>query len=63
MPMGAHPRVAALKYCRHKDRGATLVAEITSGPRSELGRTVHIPLTRASLPMLQELVAKLREDV
>jgi hypothetical protein len=55
------PRVAKLEYYRHGTQSTVLVAKVTKGPKSEMGRTVHVPVSKADLPMLREMIAKLEQ--
>lgn len=54
----ASPRLAKLQHYRSNARGTTLVAKVTRGPQSELGRQVHLAVTKADVPWLREMLAK-----
>ena len=61
MQSRANPRMATLSHYRHNvTRGTTtLIGHITRGPKSELHREVHIPVTKADLTVLRQVIEKL----
>lgn len=61
MARSASPRMAAFKYLRRQPSKTILVLRITEGPRTEVGKDVHLVLTKVDLPVLREIV-RLVED-
>lgn len=59
MSKGAAARLARLNHTRTNARGVTLTAKVYEGPQSEIGRSVHIPVTHADLPELRRAVEEL----
>jgi hypothetical protein len=62
MSQRASARVARFLHYRGSATGTILVARIAQGPQSELGRMVHIPVTKADLPALRQVIERLEKS-
>jgi hypothetical protein len=60
MPANAQPRMARLSHASSVRK--IISARIWEGPRSEIGKTVHIQVSRKDLPALRMLVEELEAE-
>jgi hypothetical protein len=54
----APPRVAELRYVRG-GASRVLVGRITHGPKSEIGRSVHMVVAKSDIPALRAFLDRL----
>lgn len=40
--------------------GQLLIVKVTDGPKSQIGREIHVPVTEADLPVLEGIVAAIK---
>jgi hypothetical protein len=57
----AKPRMARLTHVSSNPNRPVIAARIYDGPASELGKIVHIPITRGDIPEIRAFLDKLEE--
>jgi len=62
MARNASPRMVVFKHFRRQPKRAILILRITEGPRTELGKDVHLVLTKVDLPVLREIVRAVEDQ-